>query len=64
MDIELKNTEGYRIKEIAPTMNIWVNTGEAELAERCAKLSHVHCRLIRSLEESIPIHSETNIVRE
>jgi len=61
MDIELTDTDGYRVTGIDIDMHVWSNRENEELNRRCAERATRYCHLTRSFEHDIPTTTETTI---
>jgi len=61
MDIELTDTEGYRVTGIDIDIHVWSDQENEELNRRCAERATQYCHLTRSIEPAIPTTTETTL---
>ena len=54
-NVELTETNGYRITGIDICMQVWSNQEYSELNKKCAKRAIEYCHLTKSIEHAIPI---------
>ena len=54
MDIELDNTNGYRVTGINIDIQVWSDPENQELNQRCAERATEYCHLTKSIEPVIP----------
>jgi uncharacterized OsmC-like protein len=61
MEIELTDTDGYRVTGIDIDVHVWSDQENEELNRRCAERATQYCHLTRSIEQAIPTTTETTI---
>ena len=61
MDIELTDTDGYRVTGIDIDIHVWSDQENEELNRRCAERATQYCHLTRSIEPAIPTTTETTL---
>jgi uncharacterized OsmC-like protein len=61
MDIELTDTDGYRVTGIDIDAHVWSDQENEELNRRCVERATQYCHLTRSIEKAIPTTTETTI---
>ena len=54
MDIELMDTDGYRVTGINIDIQVWSDQENRELNQRCAQRATEYCHLTKSIEPAIP----------
>jgi organic hydroperoxide reductase OsmC/OhrA len=54
MDIELDDTNGYRVTGINIDIHVWSDPENQELNQRCAQRATEYCHLTKSIEQIIP----------
>ena len=54
MDIELTDTDGYRVTGINIDIQVWSDQENRELNQRCAQRATEYCHLTKSIEPAIP----------
>ena len=61
MDIELTDTDGYRVTAINIDVQVWSNPENQEINQRIAERATQYCHLTRSIEPVIPTTTEITI---
>ena len=61
MDIELDDTNGYRVTGINIDIHVWSDTENQELNQRCAQRATEYCHLTKSIEQAIPTTTEITL---
>ncbi len=61
MDIELTDTDGYRVTAINIDIQVWSDPENQELNQRCAERAKQYCHLTRSIESAIPTTTQITI---
>ena len=60
-DIELTESEGYRLTGITIELEVWSDEENKELNEKCAERAREYCHLTKSIEPAIPIKASTKV---
>ena len=61
MDIELTDTDGYRVTGINIDVHVWSDPENQELNQRIAERATQYCHLTKSIEPAIPTTTEITI---
>lgn len=54
-DIELTDTDGYRVTEISIKIQVWSTPDNHDINKKCAQRATEFCHLTKSIEKAIPI---------
>jgi len=54
-NIELTNSDGYRVKGISIDMQVWSDEDNELMNQKCAERARDFCHITKSFEEAIPI---------
>jgi uncharacterized OsmC-like protein len=63
-DIELTETEGYRMTHINIDINVGCSPENMEANQRCAERARDYCHLTKSIEPAIPIKTSITVHAE
>ncbi len=63
-DIELTETDGYRVTGITIEMELWSDQENRELNQKCAERAKEYCHLTKSIESAIPIKTSIKVNTE
>ena len=61
MDIELTDTDGYRVTGIDIDVQVWSDQENKELNQRIAERATKYCHLTKSIEPAIPTTTEITL---
>lgn len=54
-EIELTETDGYRVKGISIDMKVWSDEDNEIMNQKCAERARDFCHITKSIEDAIPI---------
>jgi len=60
-DIELTETNGYRVTGINIDIQVWSDQENQELNQKCAERAKEYCHLTKSIEPAIPITTKITL---
>jgi len=61
MDIELTDTDGYRVTGINIDIQVWSDQENKDLNQRIAERAKEYCHITKSIEPAIPINTQITI---
>jgi len=61
MDIELTDTDGYRVTGINIDIHVWSDQENKDLNQRIAERAKEYCHITKSIEPAIPINTQITI---
>jgi uncharacterized OsmC-like protein len=64
MDIELTDTDGYRVKGINIDIQVWSDQENKDLNQRIAERAEKYCHITKSIKPAIPINTQITIHTE
>ncbi len=60
-DIELNDTNGYRVTGINIDIQVWSDRENQELNQKCAERATEYCHLTKSIEPAIPVATKITL---